>query len=74
MGYQADLSARKLRYRTAGWIENTNRHRCGNYWAHSDYPDQKFSIYEVEKLITAKIRSKVYEGIRVPIRKTEGKA
>ena len=50
MGYHSDLSTRKLRYRTAGWVENPNRYRCGNYWTHSDYPDQKFSIYEVAKL------------------------
>ena len=50
MGYHSELNARKLRYRTAGWVENPNRHRCGNYWSHPDYPNQKFSIYEVAKL------------------------
>ena len=60
MGYHSDLSTRKLRYRTAGWVENPNRYRCGNYWTHSDYPDQKFSIHEVEKIINSKIRKKIY--------------
>ena len=49
-----------MKLRLAGWLEYGHIARCGHYWVHPDYPSQKWSIHEAEKLLNEKIN---YEKI-----------
>ena len=58
--YKPNLKSRKLLLRAKGWVERTNRARCGNHWIHPKFNDT-FSLKEAESIEVLKCTIKEFK-------------
>jgi hypothetical protein len=50
MSYREKLNIRKIKLRLNGWQQRGHACRCGYYWLHPAYKEERFSIHEAEHI------------------------